>query len=225
MSELSGPIGAVLTPLTADLQPDAAKACIYYRKVLDGGCAGLNVMGTSGEAMSFSASQRVAFMTALAQAGLPLSRMMVGTGSVSLGDAILLTRTALELGFAGVLVMPPFFYRGVSEEGLVAFFDRLRTAANIPAARLFLYNFPAMSGTTFTVELVRRLSGVVPIEGYKDSSNDPALQNALHEAFPKLRIFSNSEGELLRAQHEGLAGCISGTVALWPQRAATLWEN
>ncbi|MBV8149641.1 MAG: dihydrodipicolinate synthase family protein, partial [Candidatus Eremiobacteraeota bacterium] len=132
MSNLCGPIAAAITPVTADLQPDAVKARAYYRELLDEGCAGLNVMGTSGEAMSFSTSQRVAFMTALAQADLPLSRMMVGTGSASLGDAVLLTRTALELGFAGVLVMPPFFYRGVSDKGLVAFFERLRSAANIP---------------------------------------------------------------------------------------------
>ncbi|MGC1336141.1 MAG: dihydrodipicolinate synthase family protein, partial [Candidatus Cybelea sp.] len=115
MSVIGGVWAAALTPVTADFQPDAAKAIPYYRELLANGCDGINVLGTTGEAMSFSAQQRVQYMRTLASSGLPMARMMAGTGAAALDDAVELTRTALECGFAAALIMPPFFYRAASD--------------------------------------------------------------------------------------------------------------
>ncbi|GAC1657197.1 MAG: dihydrodipicolinate synthase family protein [Vulcanimicrobiaceae bacterium] len=225
MSRLQGVIAAVLTPVTESFSPDGARAAAYYRWLLDNGCDGLNVLGTTGEAMSFSAGQRIELMQGLSRAGLPLERMMVGTGSASLADTTELTKHALDLGFGGVLLMPPFFYRDAHSEGLTAYFAALQRAAHVEPNRLYLYNFPKMSGVTFTVDLVRRVQNVIPVAGLKDSSNDLTYESALREAFPSLHIFPSSEAQLREAKGAGFAGCISGTVALWPHFAGALWNR
>lgn len=222
-----GIVAAVLTPFDERLQPDAPKAAAYYRELLECGCDGLNVLGTTGEAVSLSVQQRSAYMEALGAAGLPLDRMIVGTGASALADAIALTRHAVRTGFAAALVMPPFYYRDIPDDGVIAFFGMLFDAASPPQGSVLLYNFPRMSGVTFTSDLVGRLCERFPgiIAGVKDSSNDAALQRALHEAHPDLAIFPGSEADLCAARERGMAGCISGSVALWPQAAARAWHD
>ena len=146
---IGGIWSAVLTPIGDDLSPDASRAVPYYRELLQRGCDGINVLGTTGEAMSFDAGQREGFMEALSSSGLPIERMMVGTGAASLGDAVRLTRCAFGGTFAAALIMPPFFFRDVSDDGIVAFFDALFSQTNPPHKRVLLYNFPRMSGIAF----------------------------------------------------------------------------
>ncbi|GAC1389035.1 MAG: dihydrodipicolinate synthase family protein [Vulcanimicrobiaceae bacterium] len=226
MSVLSGVCAAVLTPLTKTLQPDSKKAAEYYKRLLDRGCDALNVLGTSGEAMSLSLKQRMQFMQALAESGLPVGRMMVGTGSSALAEAIELTRFADECGFAAALIMPPFYYRNIHDEGVLAYFDRLCAAVNPKPGGIYLYNFPQASGITFTTALVARLMSAYPglIGGLKDSSNDLPFVQELASVHPELAIFPSSEAHLLFARDHGLAGCVSGTVALWPQLAGQVWS-
>src|SRR5579885_3161178 len=114
---LSGVIAAVATPVAEDGSPDFARAVKLARFLLDNGCNGLNVLGTTGEATSFSREERMAVMTAYKEGGLPMQRLMVGTGAAATADAIALTRHAAELGFAGALLLPPFYYKGVPDEG------------------------------------------------------------------------------------------------------------
>ena len=111
------------------------------RRLLDNGCDGLNICGTTGEATSFTVAQRMAIMDAAA-ADLPLERLMVGTGAASIGDAIALTKQAAALGFAGALLLPPFYYKGVDDDGIARLFARHRAAATA-RIDLYLYNFPA----------------------------------------------------------------------------------
>lgn len=216
---LSGIWSAVLTPVDGELQPDAPKAIAYYRELLAGGIDGLNVLGTTGEAMSFSLEQRMAFTSALAASGLPRERLMAGSGAASLDDAARLVRHAFECGFAAALVLPPFYFRDASDDGIVAFFEALFARAAPPARGVLLYNFPRMSGITFHPDLVDRLRNEFPgvIAGMKESSNDPQLQAQLHARHPDFRILVGSEGDLLAAKRRGVAGCISGSVALWPR--------
>jgi 4-hydroxy-tetrahydrodipicolinate synthase len=218
---LCGIWAAVLTPVNADFQPNAATAIPYYRGLLDTGCDGLNVLGTTGEAMSFSVAQRLRFMEDLVRGGLPVDRIMVGTGAAAVEDSARLTRAAFELGFAAALVMPPFFFRDAADDGIVRFFDALFTRTAVPPQGVLLYNFPAMSGITFHVSLVDRLTAEFPgaIAGLKDSSNDLALQTGIHARHPDLAVFPSSERNVHTAVAEGAAGCISGSVALWPQLA------
>src|SRR5436309_9186781 len=120
-NSLSGVIAAVATAIDESGAPDAARSVKLARFLLDTGCDGLNVLGTTGEATSFSLEQRKAVMTAYKQAGLPLDRLMVGTGAAATPDAVALTRHAAELGFAGALILPPFYYKGVPDDGLAAY--------------------------------------------------------------------------------------------------------
>ena len=124
---LSGVIAAVATPIDETGAPDLARAIKLARFLLDNGCDGLNVLGTTGEATSFSREERQRVMSAYKAEKMPLDRLMVGTGAAAVGDAIALTRHAAELGFAGALVLPPFYYKGVPDDGLVAYIDALVT--------------------------------------------------------------------------------------------------
>ncbi len=224
---LTGIWSAALTPIDADFCPDAPRAAAYYHDLLRQGCDGINVLGTTGEAMSFSADQRVDFMEALSSSGLPMERMMVGTGAAALRDAVRLTRAAFACNYSAALLMPPYFYREVSDEGIVAYFDALLSRANPPRRSVLLYNFPKMSGITFRPALVDRLVGEFPetIVGMKDSSNDANLQAEVLARHPELAIFPGSESDLLAAKARGVAGCISGSVALWPQLAHAVFTD
>jgi 4-hydroxy-tetrahydrodipicolinate synthase len=221
MSELTGIWAATLTPVDGALQPDASKAVAYYNDLLSAGCDGLNLLGTTGEAMSFGAAQRLHFMEAIAGDGLPMDRVMCGTGAASLEDAVALTRAAFDLKFAAALVMPPFFFRDAGDDGIVRFFDALFARARPPRKCVLLYNFPRMSGITFTPSLVARLIAEFgeAIAGMKDSSNDQALQQKIAAQHPGFAIFPGSEHYLVDAAAYGAVGCISGSVALWPALA------
>jgi len=226
-AHLRGVCSAVLTPFDADFRPDPSVAVPYYEALLRSGCDALNLMGTTGEAMSIAIDDRLEYLEAIAQSGLPLERMMAGTGAASLLDAIRITRKALEAGFAAALVMPPFFYRGISDDGVMHFFERFFEGAHPPRGSILLYNFPAMSGITFSADLVDRLLGMYPglIAGMKDSSNDIVLQRTILERHPDLMIYPGAELCLADARKRGAAGCISASVALWPELAARVWRG
>jgi 4-hydroxy-tetrahydrodipicolinate synthase len=225
--QLRGIWAAVVTPIDASLTPDAAKATAYYRALLERGCDGVNLFGTTGEAMSFSAQQRRQLMESIAQSGMPLHRVMVGTGSASLEETVALTRCALDLGFAATLLIPPFFYRDASDEGVLRYFDALFARAAMPSGKAILYNFPLMSGITFRPDLVDRLIAefATAIVGLKDSSNDLKLQVELHARHPHLAILPGSEHYLPDALAAGASGCISGSVALWPELAQSVYRD
>ena len=219
--KLEGVWAAVLTPLDESLRPDPARAREYYAQLLEDGCDGLNVLGTTGEAMSLGTRSRLDLMESLASSEIPLERAMVGTGAASLDDAAALTRAAFNLGFAAALVMPPFYYREGGDEGVVRFFDALFQRTGAPPRSVLLYNFPKMSGVTFSLVLVDRLIAEFPevFAGMKDSSNDRGLQRDLIASRPDFRVFPSSEEYLPFARTEGTAGCISATVALSAQLA------
>ena len=152
---------------------------------------------------------------------------MTGTGTTSLDDTAQLTKKAFECGFTAALIMPPFFYRGIGDDGVVAYFDTLAARTNPPDRGIVLYNWPAVSGVTFTAPLVDRLMRELPakIAGIKDSSNDRELQRAIASEHGDLAIFPSSEECLLDARANGMAGCISGSVALWPRLAKIVYES
>lgn len=226
-ARLRGIWSAVLTPVDASYAPDATLAIPYYAELLGAGCDGLNVLGTTGEAMSFSAGQRLAFMEAIANSLLPAERIMTGTGAASLADAARLMRGAFQFGFAAALVMPPFFYRDVTDDGVVRFFDALLSRSYVSGKSVVLYNFPKMSGITFHPTLIDRLLREFPgaIAGMKDSSNDRALQADVRARHSDFAIFPGSEEYLREAKSYGASGCISGSVCLWPALAKHVFET
>jgi len=224
---LAGIWSAALTPVDESFEPDPSVAVPYYGDLLERGCDGLNLLGTTGEAMSFSAEQRVRFMEAIASSGLPNKRLMAGTGAASLADAAVLTRAAFDCGVRAALVMPPFFFREVGDDAILSFFDALFARANPPPQSILLYNFPRMSGIAFSLTLLDRLVAAFGdvIAGLKDSSNDARLQASVAGKHPHLKIFPGSESDLLAAKMRGAAGCISGSVSLWPELAREVFAE
>src|SRR5437773_1149158 len=173
-SKLQGVIAAIATAVDPAGAPDCARSTALARYLLANGCDGLNVLGTTGEATSFSVAERQRVMGAYADSGLPLDRMMVGTGAAALADAIALTRHAAELGFAGALLLPPFYYKGVPDDGLAAYVETIVQASTGKPIPIYLYHFPQQSGLHWHIKLLKRLLDAhgSRIVGLKDSSGD-----------------------------------------------------
>jgi 4-hydroxy-tetrahydrodipicolinate synthase len=213
---LHGVIAAIATAVDENGEPETARSVALARFLLDNGCDGLNVLGTTGEATSFSLDQRRRVMSAYARSGLPLERMMVGTGAAALADAIALTQHAAELGFAGALVLPPFYYKGVHDDGLVAGMDALVSATAARPIPIYLYHFPAQSGLHWHVALIRRLLDAFGerVVGLKDSSGDMAFAREAASITPRFKVFPSTEAALPQARSGAFAGCISATANL-----------
>jgi 4-hydroxy-tetrahydrodipicolinate synthase len=224
---LSGVIAAIATPIDESGAPDLKRAIKLARYLLDNGCDGLNVLGTTGEATSFSREERMAVMSAYKAEGLPLDRLMVGTGAAAVADAVALTRHAAELGFAGALVLPPFYYKGVPDDGLVAYIDTLVTGTADRPIPIYLYHFPAMSGLPWHVALIKRLLEKFPsrIVGLKDSSGDMAYARSAAAISRDFAVFPSTEAALLEARRGDFAGCISATANLNADLCARAWRT
>ena len=224
---LSGVIAAVATPVEGDGAPDLKRAVKLARHLLENGCDGLNVLGTTGEATSFSLDERRSVMSAYKKEGLPLDRLMVGTGAAAMSDAVALTRHAAELGFAGALVLPPFYYKDVSDDGLVAYIDTLVKATSTRLIPIYLYHFPAMSGVPWHVALIRRLldSYAFRMAGLKDSSGDMAYARSAAAISKDFAVFPSNEATLLEARGRAFAGCISATANCNADLCARAWYN
>jgi 4-hydroxy-tetrahydrodipicolinate synthase len=219
---LGGILAAIVTPVTEAGEPDTARFIEVARHLLGNGCDGLNVLGTTGEATSFSTAQRLGLMRAAA-AGLPVSQAMVGTGAAAVADACALTREAGEQGFSGALVLPPFYYKGVPDDGILRYFDKIAEASAASAIPLYLYHFPAQSGLPYSDALIDRLAAALGgrLAGLKDSSGDMdyARRQAARADFD---VFPSTEACLAEARTGTFAGCISATAnvtAPWCARA------
>ena len=188
-NKLTGVIAAVATAVDETGAPDAARSIKLARFLLDTGCDGLNVLGTTGEATSFSLDQRKAVMSAYKAAGLPLDRLMVGTGAAATSDAVALTRHAAELGFAGALILPPFYYKGVPDDGLAAYIETIVKATADKPIPIYLYHFPSQSGLPWHVKLIARL-----LEAHKGPHRRPEGFLRRHG----LRARGRRRGERLR---------------------------
>lgn len=211
---LRGVIAAIPTPLNASGAPDAARFVSLAAHLLANGCDGLNVLGTTGEATSFTVEQRIELMTAIAlDSKLPRERLMVGTGASAVGDAVRLTRAAAELDFAAALVLPPFYYKDVPDEGVIRYIDALVRSTGSGKLPVFLYHFPALSGVPYTLDLVTKLVAKFGdrVAGLKDSSGDLDYARGVAHAIPGFKVFPSNEATLAEARSGLFAGCISAT--------------
>lgn len=222
---MKGVIAAIATPVDANDVPDHGLFVDLARHLLDNGCDGLNVLGTTGEATSFSLEQRTDLMSALAASQLPLQRMMVGTGAAATGDAVRLTRHAAEVGFSAALVLPPFYYKGVSNDGVIRYLDAVVSSSHdLP---IYLYNFPALSGVPYTIELLTRILQEFGdrVAGVKDSSGDMPYARKAATLSPNFHVFPSSEAALIEARSGVFAGCISATANLNSEYCARAFHS
>jgi len=221
-----GVFGAALTPLQDDLSPDIEATIGHYRWLLNEGCDGIVSLGTTGEANSFSLDERLALLDALGATDLP-PKLVVGTGCCALPDTVRLSRKAQEIGAAGVLVLPPFYYKGPSDEGLYAAYAETIERIGDPALKLYIYHFPKMTAIDMSLELIGRLIAAYPdnVVGLKNSSGDWGSISSMIEAFPGFDVFAGSEEFLLPTLALGGPGCMSATVNLLASQSAEVYAK
>ena len=226
-NRLHGVIAAVPTPFTDTGAPDLERFLIQCRWALSNGCNGLNVLGTTGEATSMNKYQRADVMRTASKV-LDPRQLMVGTGGTpALAETIELTRYAAELGYAGALILPPYYYKPVSEDGLFAYFSRVIDSLPGSNFGIYLYNIPQFTGITFSQDLIHRLVKAHRgrIYGLKESSGDLDYARSVQTRFPHLDIFPSDESILPEARELGFAGCISASVNLTATLAGRVWKH
>jgi 4-hydroxy-tetrahydrodipicolinate synthase len=224
-----GPRGvwiAALTPMQGDGSPNGAAFARHCRWLLDNGADGLAVLGTTGEANSFSVAERHLLLDALAEGGIPGSTLLPGVGCCAIPDTVELTRKALAVGSAGVVMLPPFYYKNVSDDGLFAAYSEVIQRVGDGRLKVYFYHFPAMSNVPISHALIERLLKAYPatIAGIKDSSGDLANMLAMCERFPGFGGFAGSEQFLLPVLRAGGAGCISATANVTIATCAAVYK-
>jgi 4-hydroxy-tetrahydrodipicolinate synthase len=224
-SSIRGALAPVVCPFASDLRPDAARLIRHCRWLLEND-TGLAVFGTNSEGNSLSVPEKIALLDALVDAGIPAHRMMPGTGCCALPDTVELTRHAMRHGCAGVLMLPPFYYKGVSDDGLFASYSEVIERVGDARLRIYLYHIPQVSQVPLGLALIERLLARYPgtIAGEKDSSGDFDNTRAMLERFqPRgFDVFSGSESFLLATLRAGGAGCISAIANVNPAPIARL---
>jgi 4-hydroxy-tetrahydrodipicolinate synthase len=212
---LGGVFAPVTTPFGADLAPDPRRFTAHCRWLLAHGCAGLAPFGTTSEANSLSVGEREALLDALLADGVPADRLMPGTGCCALPDSVRLTAHAVRRGCAAVLMLPPFYYKNVSDDGLFRSFAEVIERVGDERLRVFLYHIPPIAQVGFGPKLVERLRKAYPraVAGMKDSSGDFGNTRTMLDAFAKdgFQVFVGSERFLLENLRHGGVGCITAT--------------
>jgi 4-hydroxy-tetrahydrodipicolinate synthase len=223
---MEGVIAAVPTPVDENLAPLKDLFVEHCAWALENGCDGLNILGSTGEANSFDGDSRRQVMTWAAEA-LPNNRLMVGTGTPSLAETIALTEHADDLGYSVALVLPPYYYKPATPEGLVAWYLALHEALGPRKIQIYFYNFPQMTGFSIPVSVISDLAQKAPqrFAGIKDSSGDLDYCRSIVAANASLKVFPSSETALKLAEQDGFAGCISASVNITSALAARVWAE
>jgi 4-hydroxy-tetrahydrodipicolinate synthase len=223
----SGVFCAALTPVGADLAPDHAAFVAHAQRLLEQGCDGIALLGTTGEANSFSVGERQALLEAALGAGIAPARLLPGTGVAALPDTVALTKHALSVGVSTVVMLPPFYYKGVTDEGLFAAYAEVVERVADARLRVVLYHIPQMSAVPITFPVIARLRARYPgtFCGIKDSAGDFAHMQALVQEFPGLAVLAGADPLLLPLLKAGGAGCITATSNLVASDLAVVFRN
>jgi 4-hydroxy-tetrahydrodipicolinate synthase len=229
VKRIEGVLSPVVTPFKSDYAPDAGRFVRHCRWLLKSGCAGLAIFGTNSEANSMSVAEKRALLEALVAGGVPAASLMPGTGHCALTDSIELTRATVQMGCAGVLMLPPFYYKGVSDEGLYRNFAEIIERVGDERLQLYLYHIPPVSQVPITLSLIERLLSKYPgiVAGVKDSSGDWSNTKAMLDAFSKdgFDVFAGSEEFLLANMRGGGKGCITATGNVNPGAIDNVYRN
>ena len=227
-SRITGVLSPVVTPFKADYTPDADRFVRQCQWLLSQE-VGLAVFGTNSEANSLSVDEKMALLETLVTAGVDPARMMPGTGHCALTDSVRLTAHAVKLGCAGVLMLPPFYYKGVSDEGLYRSFAEVIERVGEPRLRVYVYHIPPVAQVPITLGLVERLLKAYPgtVAGMKDSGGDWNNTRAFLDAYARdgFDVFPGAETFLLQGMRHGGAGCISATANTNPGPIARLFAT
>ena len=226
-TRMSGVLCPVVTPFNGDLSPDPDRLIRQCQWLLTQN-VGLAVFGTNSEANSLSIDEKKMLLDRLVDAGIDVSRMMPGTGCCALPETVALTEHAVNLGCAGTLMLPPFYYKDVNDDGLFASFAEVIERVGDPALRIYLYHIPPVSQVAISLDLIERLVKAYPdtVVGIKDSSGDWDNTNAMLERrWDDFRVFAGAETFLLQNMRGGGAGCISATANINPAAIDRLYRD
>mgnify|MGYP001253182808 FL=1 len=225
--KFSGVLSPVLTPFTKDLKPDSRQLVKLCRWLSSQNVA-LVLFGTTSEANSLSLVEKISLLDDLVEAGINPSLLMPGTGCCSLTETVQLTSHAVKLGCKGTLMLPPFFYKDISDDGLLRSYAETIERVGNSALKIYLYHIPPVSGVSISLDLIERLIIRYPnaIVGVKDSSgNWDNTQSILERQWDDFRVFAGSEHFLLQTMRAGGAGCISATANINPNAIYNLYKE
>jgi 4-hydroxy-tetrahydrodipicolinate synthase len=223
----TGVLAAAVTPVDNNLIPNQALMTDHCKWLLKNGVDGLAILGTTGEANSFSLKERIRIIEDLIEAGIPANKMMPGTGSCTLTDAVILSSLCVKAGTRGVLMLPPFYYKNPSDDGLFAFFSEVIQRVGSDALKIYLYHFPQQSATPFSLSLIERMVKEYPntIVGMKDSSGDLENMVAAVKNFPEFCVLSGADDLVLPLLKQGGGGCITACANILPRLLKEMYEG
>jgi 4-hydroxy-tetrahydrodipicolinate synthase len=226
-TRFAGVIAPVLTPFGEDGAPDTERFVEHCQWLLEQGCTGLAPFGTTSEGNSLGLDERMELLDDLVDSGVEPAQLMPGTGACSLSDAIVLTRHAVELECGGVLMLPPFYYKAPSEDGLFQYFADVIDGVDDERLKIYLYHIPPVAQVGFSLPLIGRLIKAFPdtVVGLKDSSGDWSNTKAILDAYPDFEVFPGSELFLLDGLRHGAAGCISATCNVSAGAIRKVYDN
>ncbi|MDO8360088.1 MAG: dihydrodipicolinate synthase family protein [Devosia sp.] len=224
---VSGVNCAAATPLNADLTPDLGLFVTHCRHLLDLGCHGIALLGTTGEANSFSLAERRQILEATLRAGIAPDLLLPGTGVNAAPETAELTRHALANGVTRVVMLPPSYYKGVSDEGLFAAYARIIESIGDDRLKIVLYHIPQVSGVPLSHALIARLIEAFPttVIGIKDSAGDLANMQAIAAAHPGFAVLAGADPLMLPLLKSGGAGCITATSNLVANSLRTIFDH
>ena len=224
---LKGVFCPVITPFDEQLKPDKKRFVQQCHRVLDDGCHGLAVFGTTGEANSLSVEERMMLLDTLVESGINASVIVPGTGCTALTDSVQLTRHAVQLGCSGVLMLPPFYYKNVGAEGLFRAFSEVIEQVADDALKVYLYHIPPVSGVPLELSLVERLAEAYPnfVVGLKDSSGEWSYTETLLRSHPKFQVFSGTEEFLRKNLIAGGCGTITAVANVNASAIRAAYDN
>ncbi|WEK03753.1 MAG: dihydrodipicolinate synthase family protein [Candidatus Devosia phytovorans] len=224
---VSGVFCASATPVLEDGSPDHAAFAIHARALIEEGCDGVALLGTTGEANSFSIRQRQELLEKVIAAGLDPQRLLPGTSQTNVPDSVTLVKHAVEAGVKACVVLPPFYYKGVSDEGLFRFYAELIEGVKSNDLRVILYHIPPIAQIGISLELTARLREAFPgvIVGVKDSSGKIESMEAFAKAFDNFSVLAGADPFMLPLLRAGGAGCITSSSNLIGKHLRVVFDN
>jgi 4-hydroxy-tetrahydrodipicolinate synthase len=224
---IRGVFCAAATPVMADGEPDIARLTAHVKQVIADGCTGIALLGTTGEANSFSVSERQKLLEAVIESGIKPSQLMPGTGLCAAPDTIALTRHALSLGVTSVVMLPPFYYKQPSDDGIFAAYARTIEKIGDSHLKIILYHIPQMSAVPINLPLIEKLIAAYPktVVGIKDSAGDFANMQKMVQEFPEFAVLAGADPLMKPLLEIGGAGCITATANLVGPQLATIFHH
>ena len=222
-----GVYAAVLTPMRSDFSCDYTKLASHCIELMNQGCTGVALFGTTGEGPSFSLAERIEALQKLILEGLDPRTIILANGSSGIWDTVALGREVLKHGCAALLVAPPSFYKNVSDVGVLAFYREIIQRVANPKLRILLYHIPQLSGVPISLKVIETLRGEFPeiVIGIKESEGNLPFAKAILEAFPGFKVFVGKESHIIESVHLGGSGTICGIANLYPELICSLYSQ